>query len=105
LNAGSSLLLFLADTGRVEVREVAAFGAVGGVDDAVDESRTARHERAGEGDGELGGRRGLVALSCRKPYPAPRLVAGRQTRFLLAAGREVMSAVMASVYGNGILKA
>jgi hypothetical protein len=33
------------------MREMAALGAVGGVDDAVDESRTARHERTGEGDG------------------------------------------------------
>jgi hypothetical protein len=42
----------LPDTGRVEVGEVAAFGAVGGVDYAVDEGGTSRHERAGEGDGD-----------------------------------------------------
>src|SRR5258708_22992816 len=55
--------LFLLDADRVEVGEVAAFGAIGGVDDAVDESGSSRHERAGKGDGELGRGGYLVALA------------------------------------------
>src|SRR6478752_2304305 len=63
LSCGGSLVLFLSDSGGVEVGEVAALGAVGGIDNAIDHGRTARHQRVGERDGELGGRCGLVALA------------------------------------------
>jgi hypothetical protein len=57
---------FLPDAGRVEVGEVPAFGAVGGINHAVDERRTSRQECAGECEGELR-RRGRLAQCRRTP--------------------------------------
>src|ERR1700736_1519282 len=48
---------------RVEVGQMAAFCAVAWVDHAVDKSRAARHQRAGEGDGELVGCGRLISLA------------------------------------------
>src|ERR1700732_3605549 len=56
----------LADACRVEVGQMAAFSPVAGVDHAVDKSRAARHQRAGQGDGELVGRGRLISLAAER---------------------------------------
>ena len=50
----------------VEVGQVAAFGAVGGVDDAVDQCRRARRPAPRQGGGELGRRRRLISFAAER---------------------------------------